>query len=371
MDKVKMKKLSLQDGIIEQGKITSLAAAFSLQGKGFRLFLKAKGEAVATTTAPNLIAYGDENAKPCPLVVGRWSESFIKEIPATAISLTDYDVYFGLTEPTAYKVQFDLDGGAMALPHNIEFNYNTVVAKPATDPTREGYTFDEWQSGGSTHNFATALTDNVIITAHWLANLVVTFNSAGGSAVEAQDVLEGDKATEPAGPTRVGYTFDGWYNGETLYDFDDVVTENLTLTAAWLENFTVTFNSDGGSAVAAQEVADGGTAIEPTDPTKEGYTLNGWYNGETLFNFTTPITADITLTAHWLENFTVTFDSQGGSEVTAQEVADGSTATEPTPDPTKEANTFLYWSLTAEGTEFAFTTPITADTTLYAIWDPE
>ena len=47
-----MKKLSLQDGIIEQGKITSLAAAFSLQGKGFRLFLKAKGESVATITAP-------------------------------------------------------------------------------------------------------------------------------------------------------------------------------------------------------------------------------------------------------------------------------------------------------------------------------
>ena len=362
-----MKKLSLQDSIIEQRKIASLAAAFSLQGKGFRLFLVAKGEAVATTTAPNLIAYGDENAKPCPLVVGQWSESFIKEIPATAISLTDYDVYFGLTEPTAYKVQFDLDGGTMALPHTIEFNYNTVVAKPATDPTREGYTFDEWQSGGATHNFATALTDNVIITAHWLANLVVTFNSAGGSAVEDQDVLEGDTATEPTDPTRDGYTFNGWYNGETLYDFDDVVTADLTLTAQWLENFTVTFDSDGGSAVAAQEVADGGTATEPTDPTLEGYTFDGWYNGETLYVFATPVTEDITLTAQWLENFTVTFDSQEGSAVDPEEVADGGTATEPTA-PTRDLYTFQHWSTTIGGEAFSFTTEITADITLYAVW---
>jgi len=300
-----MKKLSLQDGIIEHGQITSLAAAFSLQGKGFRVFLAIKSEGVDLIATPSLIAYGDQTAKPTPLVAGQWSESFIREIPIAAIDLTDYDLFYGLTEATEYTATLDLDGGTMALPHSIPFNYNTVVAKPAADPTREGYTFDEWQSGGATHNFATALTDNVIITAHWLANLVVTFNSAGGSAVTAQDVLEGETATEPTDPTKAGYTFDGWYNVETLYDFDDAVTENITLTAHWLENFTVSFNSDGGSAV------------------------------------------------------------------TSQEIVDGSLATLPTPAPTKEANTFLHWSLTAEGTEFAFTTPITADTTLYAIWDPE
>ena len=300
-----MKKLSLQDGIIEHGQITSLAAAFSLQGKGFRVFLAIKSEGVDLIATPSLIAYGDQTAKPTPLVAGQWSESFIREIPIAAIDLTDYDLFYGLTEATEYTATLDLDGGTMALPHSIPFNYNTVVAKPAADPTREGYTFDEWQSGGATHNFATALTDNVIITAHWLENLVVTFNSAGGSAVTAQDVLEGETATEPTDPTKAGYTFDGWYNVETLYDFDDAVTENITLTAHWLENFTVSFNSDGGSAV------------------------------------------------------------------TSQEIVDGSLATLPTPAPTKEANTFLHWSLTAEGTEFAFTTPITADTTLYAIWDPE
>jgi len=298
-----MKKLSLQDGIIEHGQITSLAAAFSLQGKGFRVFLAIKSEGVDLIATPSLIAYGDQTAKPTPLVAGQWSESFIREIPIAAIDLTDYDLFYGLTEATEYTATFELDGGAMALPHAINFNYNTVVAKPAGDPTKAGYTFYEWQSGGATHNFATALTDNVIITAHWL------------------------------------------------------------------ENFTVAFDSDGGSAVASQEVADGSTATEPTPaPTKAGFNFVKWNLDGATYNFAAPVTEDITLTAAWVELFDVTFDSQGGTAVTAQNVANGSLATLPDPAPTKDANTFLYWSLTAEGTEFAFTTPITADTTLFAIW---
>ena len=105
-----------------------------------------------------------------------------------------------------------------------------------------------------------------------------------------------------------------------------------------------------------------------TDPTKEGFEFNGWYNGETLFNFTTPITANITLTADWLEVFTVTFDSQGGSAVTAQDVTDGDVATEPTPAPTKADNTFQHWSLTENGEAYSFATEVTEDITLYAIW---
>ena len=362
-----MTKLNLQDGIIEQGQITALTSAFTLQGKGFRLFLAIKGEGVDSIVAPNLIAYGDTTAKPCPLVAGQWSEQFIKEIPASAIDLTDYDVYYGLTEPTNYTASFDLGGGTMALPHKIGFNYNTLIAKPADDPTREGYTFDGWESEGATHDFDVPLTDNVTITATWLENFTVTFDSNGGSAVAAQEVADGGTATEPSDPTLEGYTFDKWMNGETAYNFATPVTEDITLTATWLENFTVTFDSDGGSAVAAQEVADGSTATAPTAPTLTGYTFDKWMNGETAYNFATPVTEDITLTATWLENFTVTFDSDGGSAVAAQEVADGSTATAPT-DPTLEGHTFQHWSLTEGGTAYSFATPVTEDITLIAIW---
>ena len=65
---------------------------------------------------------------------------------------------------------------------------------------------------------------------------------------------------------------------------------------------TVTFNSDGGTEVTAQPVVYGGVAVEPTAPTKEGYTFGGWYNGETSYSFASEVKADTTLTAHWTQN---------------------------------------------------------------------
>ena len=77
----------------------------------------------------------------------------------------------------------------------------------------------------------------------------------------------------------------------------------LTVKAAsTVTTYTVTFDSDGGSAVASQTVNEGEKATKPTDPTKDGYTFEGWFNGETEFDFNTAITANITLKAHWEQN---------------------------------------------------------------------
>ena len=62
---------------------------------------------------------------------------------------------------------------------------------------------------------------------------IVTFDSNGGSEVSSQDILKDSTATEPTAPTKEDYTFEGWYKGDTLYDFDTPVTENITLTAKW------------------------------------------------------------------------------------------------------------------------------------------
>lgn len=68
----------------------------------------------------------------------------------------------------------------------------------------------------------------------------VTFNSDGGTAVEPQRVVDGEKAIRPADPTKDGYTFAGWYLGETAYDFDTPVTGNITLVAHWTDTKTYT-----------------------------------------------------------------------------------------------------------------------------------
>ena len=135
------------------------------------------------------------------------------------------------------------------------------------------------------------------------ATFTVTFDTAGGTGVEGQKVRRGAKATKPADPTRSGHTFDGWYNGDAKYDFSTPVTSDITLTAHWksnaVESFTVTFEPDNGQPNSASSVAAGRTVGKPTDPTRSGHTFDGWYNGDAKYDFSTPVTSNITLTARW------------------------------------------------------------------------
>lgn len=127
-----------------------------------------------------------------------------------------------------------------------------------------------------------------------LGNRTVTFDNEGTKTTAT--VVKGEKVAEPTKPTKEGYTFAGWYNGTEKYDFTKPVTDNLTLTAKWTINtYTVTF-SDG---VTAQKVEHGKLVAEPTTPTKDGYTFVGWYNGKEKYDFTKPVTKDLTLTAEW------------------------------------------------------------------------
>ena len=208
----------------------------------------------------------------------------------------------------------------------------------------------------------------------------VTFDSYGGTPVPpAQEVEYGLTATEPADPTLKGYTFAFWYLGEdeqnaTAYDFNTPVTENITLTAKWnINKYTVTFDSYGGTPVPpAQEVEYGLTATEPADPTLKGYTFAFWYLGEdeqnaTAYDFNTPVTENITLTAKWnINKYTVTFDSYGGTPVPpAQEVEYGLTATEPAA-PEKTGYTFDGWYLGDE--KYDFSAAVEQNITLTAKW---
>ena len=209
----------------------------------------------------------------------------------------------------------------------------------------------------------------------------VTFNAYGGFPTpDEQHVKSGEKAVLPVEPTLKGYTFAFWYLGEdeqnaTAYDFDTPVTENITLTAKWnINKYTVTFNSYGGTPVPpAQEVEYGLTAIKPADPTLKGYTFAFWYLGEdeqnaTEYDFDTPVTENITLTAKWnINKYTVTFNTDGGTPVPpAQEVEYGLTATEPAA-PKKTGYTFDGWYLGDE--KYDFSAAVEQNITLTAKWE--
>lgn len=101
--------------------------------------------------------------------------------------------------------------------------------------------------------------------------------------------------------------------------------------------YTVTFDSDGGSAVTAQTVESGKTATKPADPTKAGYTFKGWYLGETAYDFATPVTGNITLKAKWEKIETPTDPTEPGKPT------DPTAPTNPeTPKTGDNSNMFLW-----------------------------
>ena len=136
-------------------------------------------------------------------------------------------------------------------------------------------------------------------------------------------------------------------------------------------NYIVSFDSDGGPSVASQSISPGGKATYPP-VSKTGFVLNGWYTskiGGSKFDFSTTITSNITLYAHWTPlRYTVTFDANGGSPSTSQIISYGDNAAYPT-TPTRSGYLFEGWYTTKTGsTAFSFETAITKDMTVYAHW---
>ena len=172
--------------------------------------------------------------------------------------------------------------------------------------------------------------------------VIVTYKD-GDSEYAKQVLPSGTLATRPDTPaTTPGYTFGGWNKADgTAWDYaSDKVTDNITLYAKWTANtYTITFDTAGGSEIAPI-TQDYGTAITvPADPTREGYTFIGW-EGE--FPETMPA-HNMTVTAQWkINRYTITFDTNGGSEIAPITQDYGTPITAPA-DPTREGYTFIGW----------------------------
>ena len=126
-------------------------------------------------------------------------------------------------------------------------------------------------------------------------------------------VVAGGGSVAPGDPSRENYVFKGWdSNDDGKVDYQpgaaiENISSDLTLKAVWaLKEYTVSFDSAGGSAVAEQTVEHGKTVDKPADPTRAGYAFEGWYVGDAEYDFTQPVTSDLTLTAKWTEVHTVT-----------------------------------------------------------------
>jgi uncharacterized repeat protein (TIGR02543 family) len=237
-----------------------------------------------------------------------------------------------------YTITFNANEGSTVAP--ITQNFNTAVTAP-TDPTREGYTFDGWyanQELTTAYTFSAMPSQNIILYAKWNVNYyTITFEENGGSEIADITQSFGSTLVAPADPIKEGHNIGGWYTDPeftTRFQFSNMPAENITLYARWnINNYTITFEENGGSEIADITQGFGSTVIAPSNPTRNGYTFEGWYANEdfsNLYTFTTMPSQNVTLYAAWAANpYTIDFEENGGNDITALNLNFGDAITMP------------------------------------------
>ena len=247
---------------------------------------------------------------------------------------------------------------------DIKF-YNDTLTLKGKLFTRTGHTQVGWATtdgGEKVYGLDDIYTKNEALTLYpvWNTNkYTITFDTNGGSEIAPITQDYGTQITAPADPTREGYTFIGWDREIPA----TMPAENVTVTAQWeINRYTVTFDTAGGSEIAPI-TQDYGTAITaPADPTREGYTFIGW---DREIPAIMPA-ENVTVTAQWeINRYTVTFDTNGGSEI-APITQDYGTAITAPADPTREGYTFIGWDKAIPATMPAENVTVTAQWQLAA-----
>ena len=254
-----------------------------------------------------------------------WSPAFPTTMPGSDTMLT------AQWTPKNYTITFDTADGSVVAP--ITAAYGSSVIEPEA-PTKDGYDFAVWLPAFP----STMPLGGATLVAQWMPkNYTITFDTAGGSEVASITAAYGAAVVEPASPTKDDYDFAGWSPAFPT----TMPLGGAALTAQWTpKNYTIAFDTAGGSAVSPITAAWGSLVTEPDAPTKDGHDFAGW---SPAFPATMPLGGS-TLTAQWTpKNYTITFETAGGSEVESITAAYGSVMTAPAA-PTKQGYDFAGWS---------------------------
>ena len=288
-----------------------------------------------------------------------------------------------------------------------------MMRQPMT-PTRDGYTFAGWywvsdlsvlteeQKDLNKVDFTQPVTKpHVTMYAQWVKNqdeINVLYAANGGQFADGNDTMQGVADSDgvmrqPTAPTREGYTFAGWYWVSDLSDLTDeqkdlnkvdfsqsiADKDHATIYAQWTKNadqneIDVLYAANGGQFATGETFQQGvtdsdGMMRQPAEPTRDGYTFDGWYwhadySGYTdeqkaadKVDFSQPVQSDVNIYAQWTKNadaqaeqITVKFvDNFNGTESSA-EVKKGEAVAKPA-DPTYDGWTFEGWSSTLKDDE--------------------
>ena len=255
-------------------------------------------------------------------------------------------------------VTLDLGGGTLGGSSEdiqIIVKSSESFAAPASDgltrPDGDAGSFFMWlgSNGKLYAPGASVPADVTELAVQWTApTYAVTLNTNGGTIADGKDVTGytyGVGATLPTDVTRTGYTFKGWYDNENLTGSPVTAiggTEmgNKEYWAKWeINQYTITFDTNGGSEIAPITQDYGTQIAAPANPTRKGYTFKGW---DKEIPKTMPA-ENITVKAQWeINQYTITFDTNGGSEIAPITQDYGTEITAPD-NPTRKGYTFKGW----------------------------
>ena len=235
-----------------------------------------------------------------------------------------------------YSITYEVNGGI--LPTDVITSYLEGEELELPVPTKEGYNFLGWYKNEVLFEETVMPAENLTLVAKWeeqqvivppTVSYTITLDvNSGNSLVENTITGEAGSTIELPVPTKEGYNFLGWYNGEVKFEETVMPEDNLTLFAKWEEievpviEYTITLDVNGGSALAENTITgEAGSALELPIPTKEGYIFLGWSLDGVLFEETVMPEENLTLVAEWEKEvdpdlgkpFAITYELNGGA----------------------------------------------------------
>ncbi len=265
----------------------------------------------------------------------------------------DQTLYAIWTDQVEYSITYDLDGGSDPERANPTLYIKGYGVKSFNDPSKENYDFVGWfdESDNQVTGISTDHTGDVKLKAKWQPKVFqITFDVAGGDAIEGRTYTYGTDADALPTAVREHYTFDGWY------DSDNVKVEKITsadsgdkeLIAHWTpKTYKIKYIVDGQEVTTTgnpTEYVYGEKEIKLNGVEKEDYSFVGWYIGETRVDaITKEMGGDIDLVAKFgPKTYKITYDYVVDGNPT--EYAFGE-VTPITHEPVREGYDFKGWKL--------------------------
>ena len=280
-------------------------------------------------------------------------------------------ILYGKTKEAVkkYTVTY-IDEGQIIKKEELE--EGSVISAP--EVTKEGHTFIGWYEKENKYDVYEPITRDLILESKYEINKYkITFKNYDGSVLEETETKYKEKPVyKGETPKRerdeeYSYIFNGW--DKELEE----ATKEEEYTAVYKKEknkYTVTYINEG-IEYHKETLEYGSVVTSIQDPIKEGYTFTGWYNeNNQKVNHPITVTKNITLYSKYeINTYKVSYYNEGTKYIEDQKINYKENALKPNIDPSKIGYTFKYWSIKENGEEYEFSTKITKDITLYAVYE--